>query len=184
MCPHDWSGRPLEESFLGSFCTNWYVSVGLSPRSAYQKSGIGVLGANGTTIRNLHLVRMTPCPPRLNHQTSWMGDILTGRDECLAKVVWIMKLGLLEITIPVRITPCPPRLHHQISGTGSILTGDMTFCRDEFLAKVVCTMELGVLDIKIPVRMPPVLLHPTARLCGQWASLQGRWHDFLVTTDN
>ena len=46
---------------------------------------LGVLNINP-------LVRMTPCPPGLHHQTTWMGGILTGKmtfykDECLAKIV-------------------------------------------------------------------------------------------------
>ena len=58
-------------------------------------------------------VRMTPCPPRLQLQTLWMGVTLTGKmtfwgDKCSAKVDHAMKIGVLKIQTPVMMTPCPP----------------------------------------------------------------------------
>ena len=55
-------------------------------------------------------VRITPCPPRLYLQTSWKGVIVIGkmtfrRAKCLAKVLHIMKTGVLNIPTPVMITP-------------------------------------------------------------------------------
>ena len=55
-------------------------------------------------------VRMTPCPPRLQFQTWWMGVILTGKmtfleDNCLTKVDNAIKNGVLKIPAPVRMTP-------------------------------------------------------------------------------
>ena len=54
-------------------------------------------------------VRMTPCHPRLQLQTLWMGVILRGKmtfwvDKCLTKVVLTMKIGILNIPTPVRLT--------------------------------------------------------------------------------
>ena len=53
---------------------------------------------------------MTPCPHRLQIQTSWTGGILTRkitfcRDKCLTKVVHTMELNVLSIKTPVRMTP-------------------------------------------------------------------------------
>ena len=64
-------------------------------------------------------VRMTPCHPRLQLQTLWMGVILTGKitfgvDKCLTKVDIAVKTGILNIPDPVRMTPCPPRFFHSI----------------------------------------------------------------------
>ena len=61
-------------------------------------------------------VRMTPCPPRLQLQSLWMGVILTGKmtfwgDKCLTKVDHAMKIGILNIPAPVRMTPCPNRFY-------------------------------------------------------------------------
>ena len=55
-------------------------------------------------------VRMTPCPPRLQLQTLWIGVILTGKmtflgDKCLIKFDHAMKIGVLNIPAPVRMTP-------------------------------------------------------------------------------
>ena len=46
-------------------------------------------------------VRMTPCPPRLQLQTLWIGVILTGKmtfwgDKFLTKVDMAMKTGVLN----------------------------------------------------------------------------------------
>ena len=59
---------------------------------------------------------MTPCPPRLQLQTLWMGIILTGKmtfweDKCLTKVDHAIKIGVLNIQAPIRMTPCPPRFN-------------------------------------------------------------------------
>ena len=83
-------------------------------------------------------VRMTPCPPRLQLQSLWMGVILTGKmtfwgDKCLTKVDHAMKIGILTIPAPIRMTPCPPRLQLQTLWMGVILTGKMTFWRDKCL---------------------------------------------------
>ena len=61
-------------------------------------------------------VRMTPCPPKLQLQTLWMGVILTGKmtfwgDKGLTKVDHAMKTGVLNIQAPLRMTPCPPRFY-------------------------------------------------------------------------
>ena len=81
-------------------------------------------------------VKMTPCPPRLQLQSLWIGVILTGkmtfwRDKCLAKVVHAMKTGVLNIPAPVRMTPCPSRLQLQTLWMGVILTRKMTFWGDK-----------------------------------------------------
>ena len=73
-------------------------------------------------------VRMTPCPPRLQLQTLWMGVILRGKmtvwgDKCLTEVDHAMKTGFLNIPAPVRMTPCPPRLQLQTLWMGVILRG-------------------------------------------------------------
>ena len=54
-------------------------------------------------------VRMTPCPPRLQLQTLWIGVIFKGKmtflgDKCLTKVDHDMKIGVLNILAPVRMT--------------------------------------------------------------------------------
>ena len=49
--PPGWSGRHQEGSLLTPFCTIWPISVGFSPRSAHQTSGMDVLSvgkAHGT----------------------------------------------------------------------------------------------------------------------------------------
>ena len=78
----------------------------------------------------------TPCPPRLQLQTLWIGIILTGKmifwgDKCLTKVDHALKTGVLNIPDPVRMTPCPSRLLLQTLWMGVILTGKVTltlFC--------------------------------------------------------
>ena len=79
-------------------------------------------------------VRMTPCPPRLQLQTLWIGVILRGKmifwgDESLTKVDHAMKTGVLNIPAPVGMSPCPPRLQLQTLCMGVILTGKMKFFR-------------------------------------------------------
>ena len=59
-------------------------------------------------------VRMTPCPPRLQLQTLWIGVILKGKmtfwvDKCLTKDDDAMKIGVLYIPADIRMTPCHPR---------------------------------------------------------------------------
>ena len=54
-------------------------------------------------------VCLTPCPPRLQHQTMWTGSILTKkmtiwRVKCLAKVVNIIETVVLNTLTLVRIT--------------------------------------------------------------------------------
>ena len=66
-------------------------------------------------------VRMTPCPPRLQFQTLWMGVILTGEmtfwgDKCLTKVDHAMKIGVLNIQAPVRMTPTQTQTPHFVYG--------------------------------------------------------------------
>ena len=61
-------------------------------------------------------VRTTPCHPRLQLLTLWMGVILTGKmtiwgDKCLTKVDHAMKKGVLNIPDPIRMTPSPPRFY-------------------------------------------------------------------------
>ena len=53
-------------------------------------------------------VRMTPCLPRLQLQTLWIGVILTGKmtfweDKCLIKVYHVKKIGVLNLPAPVRM---------------------------------------------------------------------------------
>ena len=72
-------------------------------------------------------VRMTPCPPRLQLQTLWMGVILTGKmtfwgDKCLTKVDHAMKIGVLNIPAPNRMTPCPPRFYLMMHSIQKIQT--------------------------------------------------------------
>ena len=57
-------------------------------------------------------VRMTPCPPRLQLQTLWIGVILTGKmtfwgDKCLTKADCAMKIGILNILAPIMMTSYP-----------------------------------------------------------------------------
>ena len=79
-------------------------------------------------------VRMTPCPPKLQLQTLWIGVILTGKmtfwgDKFLTKVDNAMKIVVLDIPAPVRMTPCPPKLQLQTLWMGANLPGKMTLGR-------------------------------------------------------
>ena len=79
--------------FHGQFVPIWPVSAVFSARKANQTTGMGVVSV-GKGLRDRQgwpVVRMTPCPHRLQLQTSWTGGILTGkiafqRHKCLAKV--------------------------------------------------------------------------------------------------
>ena len=178
--PSGWSGRHQEGSLLTPFCTIWPVSVGFSSQSAHQMFEMGVSGvgrANGTGRVDLTTHQEPPSgqDDPLSSQTLWTGGILMGkmtfqRDECLAKVVCTMELGVLNINPPVRMTPCPPGLLHQTLWMGGILTGKMTFYEDECKTKVVCTLEMGVLNIQSSVRMTPCPPRLHCRLCGRGAS--------------
>ena len=116
---------------------------------------------------------MILCPFRLHHQTLWtmstlMGKMAFERDECFAKVVCMIELGVLSMKTHVRTTTWPPRLHRQTLWTISILMGKTTFERDECFAKVVCIMELDVTSIKTLVEWPGCWLANTPTDTGCW----------------
>ena len=64
-----------------------------------------------TDVKNIPApVRMTPCHPRLQLQTLWIGVILTGKMtfwgyKCLTKVDHTMKIGVLNIPAPIILIP-------------------------------------------------------------------------------
>ena len=99
---------PKYWEFLHSLMSHRWINpiIKFTGVSAYQKLFI----AYGQVSWTSWTVRMTPCPLRLQVQTSWTGGFLMGKmtfesDECFAKVVYMLKLDVLSIKTLVRMTP-------------------------------------------------------------------------------